>query len=105
MVKESKKGNMELKTNEEGKTVIDVLPTGDTLRLQVIAKGFQTFGQDFPIDKSDMSIEVRLRRPGEQYSIYKEKKPEQSHGKDTTADKATDKDAQKNTTTPPEQPK
>jgi hypothetical protein len=50
---ERDKGNMELKTNEDGKTVIDVLPMGDTVRLQVIAKGFQTYGQDFKIDKAD----------------------------------------------------
>ena len=62
---------MELKTNEDGKAIIDVIPIGDTVRLQVIAKGFQTYGQDYKIDKSDMSMEVRLKRPGEQYSIYK----------------------------------
>ena len=42
---EKDKGNMELKTGEDGKTVIDVLPMGDTVRLQVIAHGFQTFGR------------------------------------------------------------
>jgi hypothetical protein len=68
---ERDKGNMELKTNEDGKTVIDVLPIGDTVRLQIIAKGFQTYGQDFKVDKSEMAIEVRMKRPGEQYSIYK----------------------------------
>ena len=35
-------GNMELKTNEEGKVSLDVVPVGTTLRLQVIANGFQT---------------------------------------------------------------
>ncbi len=68
---ERDKGNMELKTNEDGKTVIDVLPMGDTVRLQVIAKGFQTYGQDFKIDKAEMALEIKLKRPGEQYSIYK----------------------------------
>lgn len=63
-------GNMELKSNEDGKAVIDVLPVGDTARLQIIAKGFQTFGQDYPIDKNQMNIAVRMRRPGKQYSIY-----------------------------------
>src|ERR1700738_3578388 len=43
-------GNMELKTNEDGKTVIDVLAIGETVRLQIIAKGYQTFGQDYQID-------------------------------------------------------
>ena len=42
---------MELKSNEDGKTIIDVLPIGDTVRLQIIAKGFQTYGQDYKIDK------------------------------------------------------
>jgi hypothetical protein len=68
---ERDKGNMELKTNEEGKAVIDVIPIGDVVRLQVIAKGFQTHGQDFKVDKDKFAIEVRMRRPGEQYSIYK----------------------------------
>ena len=68
---EKDKGNMELKSNEDGKTVIDVLPIGDTVRLQIIAHGFQTFGQDYKIDKAAMTIEIRMRRPGAQYSIYK----------------------------------
>jgi 5-hydroxyisourate hydrolase-like protein (transthyretin family) len=68
---EKDKGNMELKTNEDGKTIIDVLPIGDVVRLQIIAKGFQTYGEDYKIDKAEMAVEIRLKRPGEQYSIYK----------------------------------
>ncbi|MGD0830861.1 MAG: carboxypeptidase-like regulatory domain-containing protein [Terracidiphilus sp.] len=64
-------GNMELKTNEDGKAIIDVLPLGEPVRLQIIAKGFQTFGDDYKIDKAEVAIEVRMKRPGEQYSIYK----------------------------------
>ena len=64
-------GNMELKTNEDGKTVIDVIETGKTMRLQIIAKGFQTYGNDYKIDKSQMAFEIRMKRPGEQYSTYK----------------------------------
>jgi len=65
------KGNMELKTNEDGKAVIDVLPLGCKVTLQVLAKGFQTYGGDYQLDKAAMAFEVRLKRPGEQYSIYK----------------------------------
>ena len=68
---EKDKGDMELKTNEDGKTIIDVMPIGDTVRLQIIAKGFQTYGEDYKIDKPEMAIEIRMKRPGEQYSIYK----------------------------------
>ncbi len=64
------KGNMELKTNEDGKTMIDVLPTGSKVLLQVIAKGFQTYGEQYKVDKATMAIEVKLKRPGQQYSIY-----------------------------------
>jgi hypothetical protein len=75
-------GNMELKTNEDGKAIIDVLPMGDTVRLQVIAHGFQTFGDDYKIEKNEMAIEIRMKRPGEQYSIYKKHDEKQEGGKD-----------------------
>jgi hypothetical protein len=66
------KGYLELKSNEDGKVVIDVLPIGDTVRMQVIANGYQTYGQDYKVDKAEMSMEVRMKRPGAQYSIYKD---------------------------------
>lgn len=64
------KGNMELKTNEDGKSIIDVLPIGSTMRLQILAKGYQTYGQDYKIDKASMTFDVKLKRPVPQYSIY-----------------------------------
>ena len=84
---EKDKGNMELKTNEDGKTIIDVLPIGGTVRLQVIAKGFQTYGDDYKVDKAEMAIEVRMKRPGEQYSIYKNHDTGTVGGKSSDADK------------------
>jgi 5-hydroxyisourate hydrolase-like protein (transthyretin family) len=85
---EKDKGNLELKTNEDGRAVIDVLPIGDTVRLQVIARGFQTYGQDYKIDKAEMSIEVKMKRPGEQYSIYKNHPEAADAGKSPDGDKA-----------------
>ncbi len=81
------KGNMELKTNEDGKTLIDVLPIGGIMRMQIIAKGFQTFGDDYKVDKDQMAIEVRMKRPGEQYSIYKDHPEASEGGKDSDAPK------------------
>jgi hypothetical protein len=83
-------GNMELKTNEDGKTMIDVLPVGSTIRLQILAKGYQTYGEDFKVDKASLNLGVRLKRPGEQYSIYKnhDQKPEDGSDKDQVADPA-----------------
>ena len=82
---EKDKGNMELKSNEDGKAVIDVLPIGDTVRLQIIAKGYQTYGADYKVDQGQLAIEIRMKRPGEQYSIYKphaENKPDQDKPQD-----------------------
>lgn len=66
------KGYLEVKTNEDGKAIIDVLPIGDTVRMQIIANGYQTYGQDYKVDKDEMSMEIRMKRPGAQYSIYKD---------------------------------
>jgi hypothetical protein len=70
------KGALELKTNQDGKAIIDVIPIGDTVTLQVIANGFQTYGQVYKVDKLDMSMEVRLSRPSAQYSTYKNSTPD-----------------------------
>ena len=73
------KGEMELKTDAEGRTNIDGIPYGP-LRVQVLAPHFQTFGEDYEINKAETDITVKLRRPGGQYSVYEnhgeEKKPQ-----------------------------
>ena len=105
------KGNMELKTNEDGKSVIDVLPTGSTMVLQIIAKGYQTYGKQYKIDKTDMAFGIRLKRPGEQYSIYKnhdqdaeknDKKDDSDPSRNASKDKPEDSSSQ--STTPPSKP-
>jgi hypothetical protein len=77
-------GNMELKTNDEGKAVIDLLNIGSDVRVQIIANGFQTYGEDYKVDKDNLAIEIKMKRPSEQYSIYKK-------GEGTSADKSTGK--------------
>lgn len=63
-------GNMELKTNEDGKVSLDIIPIGTTLRLQVIATGFQTYGKDYSLPGDSKTITVKLNLPQRQYSIY-----------------------------------
>lgn len=63
------KGGMELKTNDEGRAVIEGIPYG-RLRVQVLAPGFQTFGEDYDVNAAETVITVKLKRPGTQYSIY-----------------------------------
>ncbi|MGD0413743.1 MAG: carboxypeptidase-like regulatory domain-containing protein [Terriglobales bacterium] len=68
-------GEMELKTDAEGKTNVDGIPYGP-LRVQVLAPHFQTFGEDYEINKAEMEITVKLKHPGGQYSVY------ENHGDD-----------------------
>jgi hypothetical protein len=75
------KGGLQLKTDAEGKTNFAGVPYGK-LRIQVIAQGFQTFGEDYDINKPDMDIVIRMKRPAEQYSIYGNKKPDESKPED-----------------------
>lgn len=63
------RGGMELKTNPEGKADFDGVPYGK-LRVQVLAPGYQTYGEDFDIEKDKTEITVKLKRPQGQYSVY-----------------------------------
>lgn len=63
------KGGFQLKTDAEGRTETDGIPYGP-LRVQVIAPGFQTFGDDYTIDQTEQSVTIRLKRPQDQYTIY-----------------------------------
>ena len=73
------KGGLELKADADGKASFEGVPYGK-LRVQVLAPGFQTFGDDFDIDQPIEEITVRLKRPQEQYSIYDD------HSKDKKAE-------------------
>jgi hypothetical protein len=63
-------GNLEVKTNEEGKAVIDVIPTGSQVGVQVIADGFATFAGDYQVDEKDRAIQIKMVRPRAQVSTY-----------------------------------
>ena len=63
------RGGFELKTDNDGKTHFEGVPYGK-LRVQVLAPGFQTYGEDYDIDSEAKDIVVKLKRPQKQYSIY-----------------------------------
>jgi len=73
------KGGFQLKTDADGKTESDGIPYGP-LRVQVIASGFQTFGEDYTINQSEQNVTIRLKRPQNQYTIYG--KPDSGQPKD-----------------------
>ena len=63
------RGGFQLKTDNDGKTETEGIPFG-ALRIQVLAPGFQTFGDDYDINKPEMDIQIRLQRPKAQVSAY-----------------------------------
>ncbi len=74
------RGGLELKTDADGKANFDDVPYGK-LRVQVLASGFQTFGEDYDIDHAKMDFTIKLKRPQGQYSIYESHPQEQSNEK------------------------
>ncbi len=52
-------GNLEVKTDPDGKAIIDVIPTGSSVRVQVIATGFATYAEDFVVTESTREISRR----------------------------------------------
>jgi Carboxypeptidase regulatory-like domain len=75
------KGGLELKTDLDGKATYEGVPYGK-FRVQVIATGFQTFGGDYDVNQATMNINIKMKRPESQFSVYEnhpdEKKDEQT---------------------------
>ena len=71
-------GGRHSETDPEGKANFDGIPYGP-VRVQVLAHGFQTFGEDYNVDKAKMEITIKLKRPQGQYSVYDD------HAKDPEA--------------------
>src|SRR5579864_8766359 len=63
------RGGLELKTDLDGKSSYDGIPYGK-LRVQILASGFQTYGEDFEVNQPKLNFTIKLKRPLGQYSIY-----------------------------------
>lgn len=59
----------ELRTNQEGIVKVPPIPQGKIL-VQVIAKGYQTFGQTFEVNEEEKTLEIKLNPPQPQYSAH-----------------------------------
>src|ERR1700760_3715846 len=66
----SDNGNLELKTNSQGKAIMDLLETGSHVTVQVIASGYATTARDFDVNDADVSLLVKMERPRAQISEY-----------------------------------
>jgi hypothetical protein len=59
----------ETKTDQEGYSRIPSIPQGK-IQIQIIATGYQTFGQLFDIAEEEKTIEIKLNPPQAQYSAH-----------------------------------
>ena len=92
------RGGLELKTDAEGKASYDAVPFGK-IRIQILARGFQTYGDDVDINKSNMTVNIRLKRPQQQYSIYEDHPKDKN---DDSKDKSPDSSKAPETSKPPQ---
>lgn len=61
---------LELKTHEDGRAEIGGIPFGK-IRVQVVAHGLRTFGEDYDINQPNHEITIKMQKPQDQYTIYK----------------------------------
>ena len=59
----------QMRTNQDGIASIPAIPQGK-IQIQVIAKGFQTFGQIFDIGEDEKTVEIKLKDPQPQFSVH-----------------------------------
>jgi hypothetical protein len=63
------KTQWELRTNSEGEARVPEIPQGK-IRIQIIAKGYQTFGEVFDVNEPEKTLEIKLNPPQQQYSAH-----------------------------------
>ncbi len=59
----------EVRTNQDGIARLPPIPQGK-VRVQVIAKGYQTFGQTYELLEEERTIEIKLNPPQPQFSAH-----------------------------------
>jgi hypothetical protein len=59
----------EVRTNQEGIAKVPPLPEGK-VRVQIIAKGYQTFGDTFEVAGAEKTITIKLNPPQPPYSAH-----------------------------------
>jgi hypothetical protein len=65
-LRHDKLAELDLKTNQDGNVKVPAIPQGKIM-IQVIAKGWHTYGQWYDIDKPEQLIEIKLEAPPHWY--------------------------------------
>ena len=69
LLRRDKRVSWEAKTNRKGEVVLSDLPTGN-VKVQVIAKGFQTYGDQHDLEKPQEKVTILMQPPKGQVSAY-----------------------------------
>ena len=64
--------SLQLKTSMQGTTPVPPLQYGRYM-LQVISKGFQTYGDEIVLEQTEQSVTVTLKPPQDQFSVHEDK--------------------------------
>ena len=59
----------ELRTSQEGEASIPAIPQGK-IQVQIIAKGYQTYGQTYEVTEDEKTLDITLNPPQQQYSAH-----------------------------------
>src|SRR5580698_11524604 len=59
----------ELRSNQEGEATIPAIPQGQ-IRIQIIANGYQTYGDMIDVTDAEKTIEIKLNPPQQQYTSH-----------------------------------
>lgn len=66
LLHKDKLAELNLKTNEDGSVKVPDIPRGKIL-IQVVAKGWKTYGKWYDIDTDAMTVEIKLEPPAHWY--------------------------------------
>lgn len=59
----------ELRSNQEGEATIPAIPQGQ-IRIQIIANGYQTYGDMIDVSETEKTIDIKLNPPQQQYTSH-----------------------------------
>jgi len=59
----------ELRSNQDGEAIIPAIPQGQ-IRIQIIANGYQTYGETIDVSETEKTIDIKLNPPQQQYTSH-----------------------------------
>ncbi|MGA3240372.1 MAG: carboxypeptidase-like regulatory domain-containing protein [Bryobacteraceae bacterium] len=59
----------EIRSNQDGEALVPAIPQGQ-IRVQIIANGYQTYGETFDVTDTEKTIDIKLNPPQQQYTSH-----------------------------------